>query len=718
MIGEQLSHYSILGNIGSGGMGEVYLARDELLDRNVALKLLPARVTADAGQLSRFAPEAKILASLNHPNIVTIHSVEEFEGRHFLAMELVDGQQMDVLIPEGGFALDEFLSMALPLTEAVSAAHGKGIVHRDLKPANIMVTKDRRVKVLDFGLAELRKEVPTPSPDHDTQELLEKKAVVGTVSYMAPEQLSGRGADARSDVFSLGVIFYEMASGRHPFDRESAGEAIASILRDDPPPLMALNAGIPRHLANLVDQCLEKDPQLRPASAAELRDDLERIRTAKDLLSRGSQSSIAVLPFVDMSPERDQEYFCEGMAEQLINVLTQLDEIQVASRTSAFLYKDKQSDLREIGRKLNVAHVLEGSVRKSGDTLRITAQLIDVADGYHLWSKQYDRTLEDVFAIQDEISSSIVRALQITLSSGEEFGMQSAQTNDVLAYDYYLRGRKLFFEQRTRSIEMALQMYALAIEHDPEYSLAYAGIANCHSYLYQIHQPSQEHLDLAEQASRRALGLKPELAEAHTARGFALSVAKRHAEAEHAFSTAIRLNPRLFDAYYLFARDAFARGAFEQSAALFEQAIEVCPEDFQAPLMAAQSYTSIGRDAEATAARRQGVRIAERVLEANPGNVRALYLGANGLSALGEREKALEWAALAVSMDPNESMVLYNVACIYAKEGEIGRSLDFLERAIKAGLTLKGWIVHDSDLDPIRSHPRYLEILGLLGDDQ
>jgi len=415
-----------------------------------------------------------------------------------------------------------------------------------------------------------------------------------------------------------------------------------------------------------------------------------------------------------MSSDQDQAYFCEGIAEEIINALSHVKNMQVASRTSSFLYRNDPTDIREIGRRLNVSSVLEGSVRKSGDTVRVTAQLINVASGYHSWSANYDRRIEDIFAIQDEISQSIAQALQVRLSSGEEYRLRASHTSNVEAYDYYLRGRKAFFEQRKRGIDLGLKMFLLAIKHDPDYALAHAGISDCHSYLYMIGEPSAEHLRMADAASQKALQLSPELAEAHVSRGFALSTAKRHAEAELAFETAIRLNPRLFDAYYFYARDAVARGDLEKSCKLFERASEVCPEDFQAPLLAAQTHSGLGREAAATAARRQGLQVVERVLEMNPGDVRALYLGANALVALGEREKALEWASLALSLDSEESMVLYNIACIYAMLGDVEESLDCLERAVDAGLTLKGWIVNDTDLEPVRGNQRYVALVEKL----
>jgi serine/threonine protein kinase/Flp pilus assembly protein TadD len=707
VIGSRISHYAILSSIGSGGMGDVYQARDTNLDRDVALKLISPKLADDSQALERLQREAKVLASLNHPNIVTIYAVERFENQHFLTMELVRGTQLGDLIPEQGFSCERFLEIALPLTDALSAAHDKGIVHRDLSPANVMITESGQVKVLDFGLARPREERQNVDLEKETAKLISEDFAVGTAPYASPEQIRGMPVDARSDVFSLGVLFFEMLAGERPFRSGPLADVISSILTDEPPTLARMRPDLPRHLARVIDECLEKDPALRQSGATQLREDLERVKVVTRLNNHEAHPSIAVLPFADMSSEQDQSYFCEGIAEEIIHVLSHVKNMQVASRTSSFLYRNNPTDIREIGRRLNVSNILEGSVRKSGETIRITVQLINVANGYHSWSANFDRRIEDIFAIQDEISQNVAEALQVTMSSGEKYQIRASRTNSVEAYDYYLRGRKAFFEQRRKGIDLGLKMFMLAIKHDPDYALAHAGISDCHSYLYMIGEPSDEHLRLADAASQKALQLSPELAEAHVSRGLALSTAKRHAEAELAFETAIRLNPRLFDAYYFYARDAVARGDRERSCKLFERASEVCPEDYQAPLLGAQGHSDLGREAAATAARRQGLQVVERVLAMNPADVRALYLGANALVALGEPEKASEWASLALSMDPEESMVLYNVACIYAKLGNVEESLNCLERAVDAGLTLKGWIVNDSDLESVRGHQRY-----------
>lgn len=715
MIGKTLAHYEILGKLGSGGMAEVYRARDCRLGREVALKVLPPSMAGDPDRLRRFELEARAVAALKHPNIITVYSVDESEGTRFITMELAEGNGLDALIPAGGFPFERFMEIAVPLVDALAAAHESGIVHRDVKPANIILTTEGRVKVLDFGLAKVS---PLRSADRhnrdSTQEMTSAGMVLGTLPYMSPEQVQGKSVDCRSDVFSLGVVLYEMATGQRPFQSDTAAGLIASILRDQPGSDSAAPAGCPAGVWRLIRRCLEKDPADRPDSAAVLRAELEQARSRRDAAPREAVGSIAVLPFADMSPGRDQDYLCEGLAEEIINRLSRVRNLRVASRTSSFLFRGSPAGISEIGRRLNVETVLEGSVRKAGERLRVTVQLTDVVDGYQVWSERYDREARDVFAIQDDIAQSLVAALRLALDPEERNSIQASATSDAQAYEYYLRGRKLYYQFRRRGIEMALEMFSLAIRHDPAYALAYAGIADCCAFLFLYADRSEASLAEADRASLKALELNPGLAEVHASRGQVLSLSQRHQEAEAHFDMAIRLGPKLFEAFYFYARDAFAQGKLEKAAELFEKASEVSPGDYQSPLLVAQIYDSQGRVADAAAVRRRGTKVAEERLRADPGDVRALYMGANGLVAVGEKETALEWAALARSMEPNEPMVLYNLGCIYALAGEPEKALDCLEEAVRVGLTQKGWFEHDSNLDSLRGHPRFLALLQYL----
>jgi TolB-like protein/Flp pilus assembly protein TadD len=424
------------------------------------------------------------------------------------------------------------------------------------------------------------------------------------------------------------------------------------------------------------------------------------------------QPVVAILAFADMSAEKDQEHFCDGISEEITANLSRVRDLRVVARTSAFAFKGRCEDVRTIGRSLGASAVLEGSVRKSGNQLRITAQLTSAEDGCHLWSARYDRELKDVFAIQDEIARNIATALKIALSPGETDAARCVPTTDLQAYDYYLRGRQFFFQYKRRGVEFALRMFSQAIELDPRFARAYAGIAECCAFLYLYAGSHDSHRQQADSASRTAVELDPESAEGHVSRGVAMSLKEAHGEADREFEIAVSLDPNLFDAYYFHARTAFVQGRLEKAIELYEKASQVNPHDYQAPLLVAQIYADLGRHAEAEAARLRGLQAAEARLKLFPDDARALYMGANGLVALGRLEQGLEWAGQALTMDPGEPMVLYNVACIQSLAGRVEDAVDCLERAVATGLTQKSWLDHDSNLDPLRQHPRFQALMG------
>ncbi|OLD64092.1 MAG: hypothetical protein AUI47_07385 [Acidobacteria bacterium 13_1_40CM_2_68_5] len=782
--GQSLSHYRLVEEIGQGGMGIVFKALDERLGRHVALKTLPHGVTDDPERLRRFQREARAIAALNHPNIVTIHSVEESEGIHFLTMELVEGKTLDALIPPGGMALGALFDAAVPLAEALGAAHERGIVHRDLKPANVMVAQDGRVKVLDFGLAKLWKEDVGAEPGAaPTRTVTRGSGIAGTLPYMSPEQLQGREVDHRADIFSLGVILYQMATGVRPFKGDSAAEITSSILRDTPAPVIELRRDLPDLLGRIVRRCLEKDPKRRYQSALDIRNELEEVRgeageaagppgqggaivagrsggrpwlvvagagavlamaaafialRTSDREARptlppppvpgtsgpvvpGQESarpaagaSIAILPFVNMSDDKENDYFSDGITEELINALAKVQGLKVPARTSVFALKGKPMSVQEIGRTLGVDTVLEGSVRKSGETLRITAQLINTADGYHLWSESYDRKTKDVFAIQDEITQNLVRALRVTLDPEERRAIQKTPTSDPQAFDYYLRGLKVFHLAGRRNWESARQMFSRAIEIDPKYALAHAGVADASSFLYMYADPAEPNLQQARNASARALALAPDLAEAHVSRGAALMLSKEYAEADREFETAMRLDPKLFEAPYFYARSLWAQGKLERAGEFFRQASVLRPEDYQSPALLAVIYRGLGRAADARVTEERVVAIVRRHLESDPDDVRAIYLGAGALVETGREDEGLKWCERALAVDPNDASTLYNVACIYAGHKRRDQALTLLEKALDNGFAQIDWIEHDSDLDPLRDQPRFKALLKRL----
>ena len=704
-IGKLISgKYQITRELGKGGMGTVYQAEDTKLRRTVALKFLSPRLTSNPDARRQFVREARATSALDHPNICTIYEIDETEdGEMFIAMAYYKGQSLSDKMSKAMLSLEEILDIAVPVARGLAKAHSSGIIHRDIKPGNIFVASDGQVKILDFGLAKLATESGHVSV-----------GPAGTVLYMSPEQIQGKDLDHRTDIWSLGVVLYEMLTGNPPFTGKNAAEVMGAAVSNEPELPRAVRAETPPELERAVITALAKKPSLRYQRIDDLLDNLGRIRSALRARRRDLKPSIAVLPFADMSPKKDQEYFCEGIAEELISGLTKIDDLDVVSRTSAFKYKDSALDIREIGRQLNVETVLEGSVRKADDKLRITAQLIGVADGFHLWSGRYDREMKDIFAIQDEISQSIVQALKLTLTPEEKQSIQAPATRDVRAYDYYLRGRRFYYQFNRKGIELALEMFTLAIKHDPEYGLAYAGIADCCAFLFLYAERSKESLQRADETSLKALELDLDLAQAHASRGQVLSLSQKHKDAEAEFKTAIRLGPRLFEAYYYYARDCFAQGKLQKAVELFEKSSEVSPDDYQSPLLIAQIYDDLGEISKAADSRRRGIHIVEERLRAHPGDVRALYLGANGLVALGEIEKGLEWARLALVMDPTEPMVLYNVGCIYSMAGRTEDALDCLEGAARAGLSQREWYEHDGDLHRLRDHPRFKTLLEQL----
>ena len=424
--------------------------------------------------------------------------------------------------------------------------------------------------------------------------------------------------------------------------------------------------------------------------------------------------SIAVLPFTNMSSDIEQDYFCDGIAEDILNDLTQLEGLHVVARTSSFAFKDKNQDIREIGLQLGAQTIVEGSVRKTGNSLRITAQLINVADGYHLWSERYDRNLEDVFAIQNEIAKNIVQALEIKLSQRENQVLGKTKTEDVQAYDFYIRGRAYYHQDHHDKTLLAIQMFKKAIQKDKNYALAYSGLADAYSTLYMYYDSDNENLQQALMASQKALELDDELAEAHSSRGLALAQNNQFEEAAEEYEIAIDLNPKFFDAYYEYARTCRAQGKHNQAALLFEKATRIEPENYKAAFFLVSAYRDIKKDIEMKKANEQALFVVRRHLDLNPDDARALYLGAGTLIIADKPGEALEWVKKAVILEPNEIAVLYNATCIYSELGMFEEALDYFEKAIDAGFASREWIDNDSDLDPIRDHPRFQKVLKSL----
>ena len=708
--GTRLGPYVVVAPLGAGGMGEVYRARDPRLGREVAIKVLPAALAHDPTRLERFATEARAAAALNHPNILSVHDVSA-EGTPFVVFELLEGETLRERA--GHISPRQAVDYAGQIARGLAAAHDKGVTHRDLKPDNVFVTNDGQVKILDFGLARLA-EAPEASALSalPTREQTAPGTVLGTSGYMAPEQVRGLPADHRADIFALGVLLYEMLTGQRAFQRLSTAETQAAVLRDDPPPAPSGRPLAPA-LDRLVRRCLAKRPEDRFESARDLLFALEAVTSGSDPAAvpvEPSVPSIAVLPFVDMSPGRDQEYFCEGLADELINALTRLRGVRVAARTSSFQFRDASLDVRAIAEKLKVRTVLEGSVRKAGDRLRIMVQLIEAADGYHLWSERYDRELKDVFAIQDEIAESVTGALSVVLSEKERDALQRRPTSSLEAYDFYLKGRRLL-ARLSLELRYAPPYFKRAIEVDPRFALAHAGLAEASFWLYSWWGGHPDDLRQADEASRRALELAPELADVHVARGAALTLSRRYEEASAEFDAAIRLNPRLWNTYYLYGRMRFAQGRFDDAEALWRKGIEVAPEDYQVPIMIGMIYRKQGRLAERDTTLRRGIAIARKHLEAIPDDARAMYLIAGALWDLGEEAESRAFMERALKVAPNDPSVLYNAACLYARTAERDRAFATLAACLEGGWGNRDWIAHDPDFDAIRDDPRFKALM-------
>lgn len=428
----------------------------------------------------------------------------------------------------------------------------------------------------------------------------------------------------------------------------------------------------------------------------------------------GKELSIAVLPFLDLTKEKDQDYLCEGLAEEIITTLSRVKSLRVASRSSSFRFRAGAGDARETARSLRVGALLEGSVRRSGERLRISIQLVDGETGFQGWSEAFDREMTEIFALQEEIATSVVGALEVTLSPSEKAAIAKPPARDAQAYDCYLRGRKFYYGYGPRDMEFAIQLFLQAISIDLDYALAYAGLADCWSYLYLYSERSEVIRDQADWASTKAVEQCPECAQAHASHALALSLRGADDAAEAEFEEAIRLEPGLFEAHYFYARHAFVRGQAEKAVARYEHAMKVRPEDYQSPLLVAQIYEEKGRAEKARETRMRGVELARQHLAMNPDDARAVYMAANGMVALGQREMGVEWARRACQMRPDDGMLLYNVGCIYAMAGLAGEALDCLERACSLGLRQRGWYEHDSNLDSIRGEARFQQLLRSL----
>ena len=698
MVGKTLAHYEILERLGEGGMGEVYRARDTKLDRDVAIKVLPPELARDPERRARFEREAKAVAALKHPNIVTIHSVEKADGVHFITMELVEGKTLGDVIPPAGFDVERLIDLAVPLSDAISTAHVKGIAHRDLKPANVMLDSDGRVKVLDFGLAKLfESDIETDETVAGTSDTGEGR-ILGTVAYMSPEQAEGKAVDHRSDIFSLGILLYQMATGEKPFKGETRMSTLSSIIKDQPPSVTDIDHRLPRHLGRVINRCLAKEPDRRYQSALDVRNELEGLRAeigsgeieggrrrparravnTKLVLggmfaalavivvvgvialmpvvrngggpgvprsSTGDLRSIAVLPFANLSGDPDNEYFSDGLAEELLNLLAKVPGLHVAARTSSFHFKGQTGNIKEIGDALNVATILEGSVRRAGNRVRVTAQLVKAEDGFHMWSDTFDRQLDDIFEIQEEIATQVVEAMKITLLGEDAARLARRPTDNMDAYDAYLLGQQRMARRRSDSLQEAVKYFQRAIDLDPHFALAYVGLAQAHDHLSEYgSMNSDDAIRIAEAALDKALELDDQLGEAQAVKGL-VAMGRSDESAGKYFERAIELNPNYAMAYMWYALFMGGRDNNKRWE-LINKAIELDPLSAVANANVAYWLAAEGKTQES-------LERFQRITEIDPGFV-AAYKGMAMLYTqhFDEPDKGLDMLSKAIEVDP------------------------------------------------------------------
>lgn len=697
--------YDIEGEIGRGGMATVYRARDLRHNRPVAVKVMNPEIAASMGT-SRFLSEITTAAGLSHPNIVPLHDSGEHNGIVYYVMPHIEGETLrERMNREGKISLGEAVRIVSRIAAALDFAHRRGVVHRDIKPENIMMFEGEPL-ILDFGIA---KAITAAGGSALTQ----TGVALGTPAYLSPEQASGEThIDGRSDQYSLACTFYEMVAGSAPFTAPTPQRVIAMRFTEKPPDLLSKEPAVGSELSKAVAKAMSLDPVDRYPTVSDLAKALTDSvpAQAEDVEEEGRQS-IAVLPFSNMSADPENEFFADGIAEEIINALTKIQALDVVSRGSAFAFKQRSEDVSEIGKKLNVRTVLEGSVRKAGNRLRITAQLIDVGTRNYLWSERYDREMADVFEIQDEISTNIVNALKLVLTPHEEAAIKKVPTQSVRAYEYYLRGRQLFHQRRGVTLDAAEDMYRRAIALDPNYALAYAGLADCSVFRAQDQGGGEEAVAQADAASKRALELDPNSAEAHSSRGLTLGHQHKYEEAEAEFMEAMRLDPTFYEAPYFFGRLLQSQGRLEDAATMYELAVSIRPDEYQTLSYLAMAYQSLGDQEKTTEASRRMVKAAERAISINPGDARALYLGAINLERIGESERAQEWAARALRLDPSHPVMLYNLACFHSVAGRVDIALDHVERALDLGFLHKEWYMTDSDLANIRDLPRFRQMI-------
>jgi non-specific serine/threonine protein kinase len=701
-----------------------------LLGRHVAVKFLPEAMAQDTQLIERFQREARAASALNHPNICTIHAIEQHGGQHFIVMELLEGQTLGQVMTRQPFAIDKLLPMAIQIADALESAHAKGIVHRDIKPANLFVTGRGQVKVLDFGLAQIGSTEILPlgaTPSKmDTMAgngLTSPGSAVGTVLYMSPEQARGQLVDARTDLFSLGTVLYQMASGKTPFQGDTSAVIFDAILNREPVPIAVENPAVPAQLGQILAKLLEKDRTLRCQSATELKTDLNRLK--RDLESGNKQAanlsdsksgtaklspstkSVAVLYFENLSGVREDEYLRDGITEDIITELSKIRGINTYSRPTVLAYRDKQVTPGQVGQQLKAAYVLTGSLRRAGTRLRITTQLVDTNTDFPLWSERYDREMKDVFEVQDEIARKIAEALRVTLSPQELEALAIKPTENLQAYDLYLRGKRYARRQTRQDLEFALQMFENAVSIDPSFALAYAACANACAMFYCNYSRDPIWVERARDASGKAVALRWDLPEVQVSQAWVLYATDLHAEAVRMVQKAIERKRDCEGAYYLLCRALFSAGRYREVADAAEIALEASGEDYNVYVPILNALGALGKQEIRNNIQLRAVAAFENHLKQVPEDARARILVAGYYAEVGRVDDAMRETTMAMTLRANEASILYNAACVFCLLKKKLEALDALRKAFDAGFKDPNWARRDPDMALLRGDPEF-----------
>ena len=722
MIGTRVSHYNVVRSLGSGGMGVVYEAEDLNLGRRVALKFLPAALSRDADSLERFQREARAASALNHPGICTVYGIEQHEGEHFIVMELLEGQTLAQALSERRFELLPLLDAAIQIADALESAHAKGIVHRDIKPANIFVAPRGQVKVLDFGLAKIgAAALEGAAADTALGGLTVPGTALGTVAYMSPEQARGQLTDARTDLFSLGIVLYQMATGVLPFQGDTSAVVFDAILNRDPRAATEVNPQLPPAFERVVDKALEKERDMRYQSATDLKTDLIRLRRDLDsgrrraaeaadsraVGAKPAEKSIAVLYFENLSGVKEDEYFRDGITEDIITELSKIKGLNIFSRPTVLAFRDKSVTPAQVGQQLGAAHALTGSLRRAGNRLRINAQLVDTQTDFPLWSERYDREMKDVFEVQDEIARNIAEALRITLSPQEQAALAAKPTENLQAYDQYLRGKSYARRMTRQDLEFALQMFEGAVALDPEFALAHAAIANVCAQQHYNYGRDPIWMARAMAASESAVSLNPYQPEVQVAQAWILYAAGRYDEAVRSTRQAIQQKRDCEGAYYLLGRALFAAGRYQEIAEIADRAVEASGEDYNVYVPVMNALGALGKEEAIRNLRVRRVLKLEAHLKQVPEDARARIQLAIDYAQSDRVDDAVRETTLAITLRPNEATVLYNAACVFAPMGRITEAMDALRKAWEAGFRDPDWARRDPDLAALHGLPEF-----------